>query len=210
MKAKQIAILLALTTMMIAGCGSNTKNADTLTEVNTSAETTDETSSDETNVNETAPDVSSSDEANTEGTDSNSGETANEATDAQQEAADAEDGNYADNFAVSHEAAVNFAEKIKSAVAAKDQEALADLVNYPVYVGFKDNGQVVDTKEDFMKLDASELFTDDLLDAVANADESEDVMSPSMAGFTLYHNNEGASLTFSVQEGKLGVTGINY
>ncbi|MBU5429013.1 hypothetical protein KQI22_02885 [Kineothrix sp. MSJ-39] len=185
MKAKQIAILLALTTMMIAGCGSNTKNTDTPTEVNTSTETTDETSSDETNVNETASDASSSDEANTEETDSNSGETANEA-------------------------AVNFAEKIKSAVAAKDQEALADLVNYPVYVGFKDNGQVVDTKEDFMKLDASELFTDDLLDAVANADESEDVMSPSMAGFTLYHNNEGASLTFSVQEGKLGVTGINY
>lgn len=203
MKAKQIAILLALTTMMIAGCGSNTKNADTLTEVNTSAETTDEVSSDETNVNETASDGTNMEEAD-------SGETVDEATDSQQEAADAEDGNYADNFAVSHEAAVNFAEKIKSAVAAKDQEALADLVNYPVYVGFKDNGQVVDTKEDFMKLDASELFTDDLLDAVANADESEDVMSPSMAGFTLYHNNEGASLTFSVQEGKLGVTGINY
>lgn len=186
MKAKQIAIILALTTMMIAGCGSNTKNTDTQTEVSTSTEMTDEASSDETNTEETA----------------------NEATDSQQ--ADAEDGNYADNFAVSHEAAVDFAEKIKSAVAAKDQEALADLVNYPVYVGFKDNGQVVDTKEDFMKLDASELFTDDLLDAVANADESEDVMSPSMAGFTLYHNNEGASLTFSVQEGKLGVTGINY
>ena len=207
MKAKQIAILLALTTMMIAGCGSNTKNTDTQTEVSTSTETTEEASSDETDTNETASDESSSDETDTEETDSSSDETANEATDSQQEE---EDGNYADNFAVSHEAAVDFAEKIKSAVAAKDQEALADLVNYPVYIGFKDNGQVVDTKEDFMKLDASELFTDDLLDAVANADESEDVMSPSMAGFTLYHNNEGASLTFSVQEGKLGVTGINY
>ena len=42
MKAKQIAILLALTTMMIAGCGSNTKNADSQTEVSTSTETTDE------------------------------------------------------------------------------------------------------------------------------------------------------------------------
>lgn len=208
MKAKHIAILLALTTMMIAGCGSNTKNTDAPTEVNTSTEMTDEVSSDETNANEAVSDESSSDETNTEETDS--GETVDEATDAQQETADAEDGNYADNFAVSHEAAVSFAEKIKNAVAAKDQEALADLVNYPVYVGFKDKGQVVDTKEDFMKLDASELFTDDLLDAVANADESEDVMSPSMAGFTLYHNNEGASLTFSVQEGKLGVTGINY
>lgn len=84
---------------------------------------------------------------------------------------------------------VDFAEKIKSAVAAKDQEALADLVNYPVYIGFKDEGQTVDTKEDFMKLDASELFTDDLLNAVANADESEDVLSPSMAGFNLYSND---------------------
>ncbi len=195
MKAKQIAILLALTTMMIAGCGSNTKNADSKTEVSTSTETTDEASSDETD---------------TEETDSNSGETANEATDSQQEAADPGDGNYEDNFAVSHEAAVDFAEKIKSAVAAKDQEALADLVNYPVYIGFKDEGQTVDTKEDFMKLDASELFTDDLLNAVANADESEDVLSPSMAGFNLYSNDASASLTFSVQDGKLGVTGINY
>lgn len=195
MKAKQIAILLALTTMMIAGCGSNTKNADSQTEVSISTETTDEASSDETD---------------TEETDSNSGETANEATDSQQEAADPGDGNYEDNFAVSHEAAVDFAEKIKSAVAAKDQEALADLVNYPVYIGFKDEGQTVDTKEDFMKLDASELFTDDLLNAVANADESEDVLSPSMAGFNLYSNDASASLTFSVQDGKLGVTGINY
>ena len=195
MKAKQIAILLALTTMMIAGCGSNTKNADSQTEVSTSTETTDEASSDETD---------------TEETDSNSGETANEATDSQQEAADPGDGNYEDNFAVSHEAAVDFAEKIKSAVAAKDQEALADLVNYPVYIGFKDEGQTVDTKEDFMKIDASELFTDDLLNAVANADESEDVLSPSMAGFNLYSNDASASLTFSVQDGKLGVTGINY
>ena len=195
MKAKQIAILLALTTMMIAGCGSNTKNADSQTEVSTSTETTDEASSDETD---------------TEETDSNSGETANEATDSQQEAADPGDGNYEDNFAVSHEAAVDFAEKIKSAVASKDQEAQADLVNYPVYIGFKDEGQTVDTKEDFMKLDASELFTDDLLNAVANADESEDVLSPSMAGFNLYSNDASASLTFSVQDGKLGVTGINY
>ena len=195
MKAKQIAILLALTTMMIAGCGSNTKNADSQTEVSTSTETTDEASSDETD---------------TEETDSNSGETANEATDSQQEAADPGDGNYEDNFAVSHEAAVDFAEKIKSAVAAKDQEALADLVNYPVYISFKDDGQTVDTKEDFMKLDASEVFTDDLLNAVANADESEDVLSPSMAGFNLYSNDASASLTFSVQDGKLGVTGINY
>lgn len=195
MKAKQIAILLALTTMMIAGCGSNTKNADSQTEVSTSTEMTDEASSDETD---------------TEETDSNSGETANEATDSQQEAADPGDGNYEDNFAVSHEAAVDFAEKIKSAVAAKDQEALADLVNYPVYISFKDDGQTVDTKEDFMKLDASELFTDDLLNAVANADESEDVLSPSMAGFNLYSNDTSASLTFSVQDGKLGVTGINY
>lgn len=195
MKAKQIAILLALTTMMIAGCGSNTKNADSQTEVSTSTEMTDEASSDETD---------------TEETDFNSGETANEATDSQQEAADPGDGNYEDNFAVSHEAAVDFAEKIKSAVAAKDQEALADLVNYPVYISFKDDGQTVDTKEDFMKLDASELFTDDLLNAVANADESEDVLSPSMAGFNLYSNDASASLTFSVQDGKLGVTGINY
>ena len=44
----------------------------------------------------------------------------------------------------------------------------------------------------------------------ADKDESEDVLSPSMAGFNLYSNDASASLTFSVQDGKLGVTGINY
>ena len=29
-------------------------------------------------------------------------------------------------------------------------------------------------------------------------------------GFNLYSNDASASLTFSVQDGKLGVTGINY
>ena len=48
--------------------------------------------------------------------------------------ADAANGtSYEDNFAVSTEDAAAFAKKIQDAVAAEDLNALADLVNYPVY-----------------------------------------------------------------------------
>ena len=122
--------------------------------------------------------------------------------------ADAANGtSYEDNFAVSTEDAAAFAKKIQDAVAAEDLNALADLVNYPVYVALGD-GSVIETKEDLIALGADKIFTPELKDSMANADLSE--LSPSMAGFTLYSTGDGPNITFKVQNGVLGISGINY
>ena len=120
--------------------------------------------------------------------------------------ADAANGtSYEDNFAVSTEDAAAFAKKIQ--VAAEDLNALADLVNYPVYVALGD-GSVIETREDLIALGADKIFTPELKDSMANADLSE--LSPSMAGFTLYSTGDGPNITFNVQNGVLGISGINY
>lgn len=117
------------------------------------------------------------------------------------------EGAYEDNFAVSTEDATAFAKKIQDAVAAEDLNALADLVNYPVYVALGD-GSVIETREDLIALGADKIFTPELKDSMANADLSE--LSPSMAGFTLYSTGDGPNITFNVQNGVLGISGINY
>ena len=122
--------------------------------------------------------------------------------------ADAANGtSYEDNFAVSTEDATAFAKKIQDAVAAEDLNALADLVNYPVYVALGD-GSVIETREDLIALGADKIFTPELKDSMANADLSE--LSPSMAGSTLYSTGDGPNITFNVQNGVLGISGINY
>ena len=118
--------------------------------------------------------------------------------------ADAANGtSYEDNFAVSTEDAAAFAKKIQDAVAAEDLNALADLVN--VALG---DGSVIETREDLIALGADKIFTPELKDSMANADLSE--LSPSMAGFTLYSTGDGPNITFNVQNGVLGISGINY
>ena len=117
------------------------------------------------------------------------------------------EGAYEDNFAVPTEDATAFAKKIQDAVAAEDLVALADLVNYPVYVALGD-GSVIETREDLIALGAEKIFTPELKDSMANADLSE--LSPSMAGFTLYSTGDGPNITFNVQNGVLGISGINY
>ncbi len=114
---------------------------------------------------------------------------------------------YADNFAVPTEDAVAFAEKIQAAVADEDLEALADLANYPVYVALGD-GSVIESKEDLLALGADKIFTKEMKDSIASADLS--ALSASMAGFTLYSTGDAPNITFNVQNGVLGISGINY
>ena len=103
--------------------------------------------------------------------------------------ADAANGtSYEDNFAVSTEDAAAFAKKIQDV-------ALGD-------------GSVIETREDLIALGADKIFTPELKDSMANADLSE--LSPSMAGFTLYSTGDGPNITFNVQNGVLGISGINY
>ena len=113
---------------------------------------------------------------------------------------------YEDNFAVDGKAAKEFAEKVKDAAANKDLEALAELTAFPVYVGLLDV-DVVETKEDFLKLGADTVFTDKLLESVENADI--DHFQPSMAGFSISDGGT-ANINFGVADGVLAINGINY
>ncbi len=123
----------------------------------------------------------------------------------QQEAAD--DGSWEDNFAVDTAAAAEFGGKIKEAVAEQDIEKLADLTTFPVYVGVIGDGIVVEKREDFIALGADALFTEEMMASIAGADENS--LNPSKAGFTLYSGDGAPSITFGVQDGKLGISGIN-
>lgn len=124
---------------------------------------------------------------------------------AQQEAAAG--GSWEDNFAVDTAAAAEFGGKIKEAVAEQDIEKLADLTTFPVYVGVIGDGIVVEKREDFIALGADALFTEEMMASIAGADENS--LNPSKAGFTLYSGDGAPSITFGVQDGKLGISGIN-
>lgn len=123
----------------------------------------------------------------------------------QQEAAAG--GSWEDNFAVDTAAAAEFGGKIKEAVAEQDIEKLADLTAFPVYVGVIGDGIVVEKREDFIALGADALFTEEMMASIAGADENS--LNPSKAGFTLYSGDGAPSITFGVQDGKLGISGIN-
>lgn len=125
-----------------------------------------------------------------------------QATEAQQtEAAQT----YADNFAVDTAAAEEFAQKVKDAAAAKDLEGLADLTAFPVYVGLPGVGGV-ETREDFLKLGAEAVFTQELMESLA---ADIDNLQPSMAGFVI-SNGGTANINFGVRDGVLAISGINY
>ena len=130
MKNKFICALL--TTVMVlsfAACGN---------EGNGAAASAESTVASESQVTE------SNTEANTETASTESTSTA--------------EGAYEDNFAVPTEDATAFAKKIQDAVAAEDLNALADLVNYPVYVALGD-GSMIETREDLIALGADKIFT---------------------------------------------------
>lgn len=111
---------------------------------------------------------------------------------------------YEDNFAVDTKVAAAFADKIKGAVADQDIEALADLTEFPVYVGIAE-GRVED-REALITLGPENVFTPGLMESVAGADTSD--LSPSMAGFTISKDGK-SNIIFGVVEGKLAIRGIN-
>lgn len=113
-----------------------------------------------------------------------------------------------DNFSVTKEEAAEFASRIKEAVAAKDQEMLAELAAYPLYIGFPDGSVSAESREEFMALDAGKLFSEELTASVAGADAS--ALSPSEAGFILTKEKGEANIVFGLRNGRLAVSGINY
>lgn len=139
----------------------------------------------------------------------------NEAEEAQNEEADTAEPTapdsetllYEDNFSVDTEAVTAFAQKIQSVTAEQDLEGLADLLAYPVYVGFPEGGESVTSREEFVALGAERIFTQELLREIQNADLEG--LSPSMAGFSLSASGK-PNIVFGVAEGTLAVLAINY
>ncbi len=64
----------------------------------------------------------------------------------EEDGADTEAPQYTDNFSIDTEAVTAFAEQIQAAVAEKNLEALADLASYPLYIGFSDGGESVESQ----------------------------------------------------------------
>ncbi len=185
-------LLVALMAITLSGCGAaETGNA-------TDADTVKNTIDTEVQNTETAQNTET-----VQGT-----ENTQDTEAAQNAETDTTEKYYEDNFSVSAEDAASYAKKIQAAVADKDMDKLADLMAYPVYLGIGQDGQIVESRDDFMKLDPTEVFTDDLCDSIKNADKSD--LEASMAGFVLWNGEGTPSITFSVQDGKLGIVGINY
>lgn len=115
-----------------------------------------------------------------------------------------------DNFTVEKQEVIDFAGKVKEAVLEEDMEKLADLTSFPTYVGFKGEGIVVETREDFLALDKEKVFTVEMLDSIKEADVA--TLEPSMAGFTLQKASEEIvpGITFGMEKGILVIKGINY
>lgn len=110
--------------------------------------------------------------------------------------------NYADleEKGVSGEIAA-FAEQIQVATADKNIEALADLCSYPLAV----NGEVVESREDFLALGADEIFTEERCAVIEAVDVS--TLEETMAGVIM--GDATPNIIFKSVDGKLGITGIN-
>lgn len=204
MKKRWILLATAVMVLSLTGCGQEKEKSNNVApETGTlleSGESETEQSQEQAAQQEAA---AATEPADREQTDQDPAADTTEG--AQQEAAAGS--SWEDNFAVDTAAAAEFGGKIKEAVAAQDIEKLADLTAFPVYVGVVGDGTVVETREDFIALGADALFTEEMTASIAGADENS--LNPSKAGFTLYSGDGAPSITFGVQDGKLGISGIN-
>ena len=182
-------LLAAALCLLLTGCGQDTSSNETPPASSSSSQETQQPAGEET-APEEAPD-----------------KTPAEAPDAQAPEEDAGEQTYTDNFSVDQAAVQAFAQDIQQVVADQDLEGLADLVSFPVYLGFADDPQSVETREDFVALGADRIFTEDLLTEISTADTS--TLEPSQAGFALSTSGR-PNIVFGVSNGHLAIVGINY
>lgn len=180
----------------LASCGQNVK--ETIPETTTIAETESQEISTEDTTSEiiqpeTTAKESSSPKETVENKESTKSASENEPD---------------DNFTVDPSDAEAFAIEIKKAVSEMDLEALADLAAFPIYIGFTEGGQSIYSKEDFIALGEEKIFTEALMDSIAQADET--TLPPSRAGFVLTKENGTENIIFGLRDGKLSINGINY
>ena len=102
----------------------------------------------------------------------------------------------------------SYAKELVEIVKNKDMEGLADHIDFPAFIScVKTNGGMVDTKEDFMKLDPAEIFSDEMEAAIEKVDV--DTLEPVMAGIVLGDGAPNIILGITA-DGELAITGMNY
>ena len=182
---RKLILLAAALCLLLTGCGQDTSSNETPPASSSSSQETQQPADEETTPEETPE----------------------EAPDAQAPEEDTEEQTYTDNFSVDQAAVQAFAQDIQQVVADQDLEGLADLVSFPVYLGFADDPQSVETREDFVALGADRIFTEDLLTEISTADTS--TLEPSQAGFALSTSGR-PYIVFDGSNGHLAIVGINY
>lgn len=130
----------------------------------------------------------------------------------EESAAESVEVRFEDNFAVDAQSATDFAKQVKEAVKEKDQEGLAALMSFPVYIGLPDGkGGAIETKDEYMQLSVDDIFSDDMIKSMELAEDTG--LSASMAGFTLCGGSREEKLPniiFGVVDGVLKIVGMNY
>lgn len=172
-----LAAALCMTAVMATACGS--KHTQTQ---ETAAETTTEASDAETKAADTTkPDLSNVDPKMAEGPGAFE-------TDESSEGVQVEEISGEELAKLQSEVAAklektdykSYAKELVEIVKSKDMEGLADHIDFPAFIScVKTNGGMVDTKEDFMKLDPVEIFSDEMEAAIGKVDV--DTLEPVMA-----------------------------
>lgn len=190
-------ILIAVTVILcfsLTACQKK-ENPETGLDDSGAAESSAQASVPEEDVSQSAPDSSQPTDASAPDADASQDDAVSEGL---------------DNFSVDSELVSAFAEKIQKAVSEKDTAALAELTAFPTYVGFPEEGIIVNTREEFEALDTDKLFPEELLTSIADTDIT--ALEPSMAGFTMcgQEDYQAPSITFGLVNGELAISGINY
>lgn len=101
-----------------------------------------------------------------------------------------------------------FGESLQAVIGERKMEDMAALLSYPCYLGI-DDGVVVEDEEQFLALDADKVFTDELVNAVVNADL--DAIEVSEAGYVVGDPAGKPNVIIGLDSnGTMGITGINY
>lgn len=101
-----------------------------------------------------------------------------------------------------------FAKSLQSIIDTKNMNDLAELLVYPSYIGI-DNGITVNNRAEFMALDENKIFTEELINAVKNADVASTELTED--GFVIGDPSGKPSVTFSLdKEGSIGITRVDY
>lgn len=104
--------------------------------------------------------------------------------------------------------AKNMAEDFQTIIADKDMASVATYLNYPCYIGTVNGGITVNTEDEFLSLEVSDVISDALVEAVTSDVISENTVSE--AGLVVGAEEGKPNVIFNQDEyGTIGISGIN-